>query len=78
MSAPRYFALAHRTPAYQGAMAARVEAEREQTDDQPYRPSTTPAQTAPSGKPREVPLTAFRAEFPGFVSMGSSNPTEGA
>lgn len=77
ISAARYFALAHRLPAYSGVMAARVENEREQDDAQPYQPSTTPAQAPPTGQPREVHLTAFRAEFPGFVSMGTSTP-EGA
>lgn len=77
VSGPRYFALAHRLPAYQGVMAARVENERDETPDQPYRPSTTPAQAPSNGQPREVHLTAFRAEFPGFVSMGTSTP-EGA
>jgi hypothetical protein len=77
LSGPRYFGLAHRLPAYSGVMAARVENEREQEDAQPYRPSTTPAQAPSTGRPREVHLTAFRAEFPGFVSMGSST-AEGA
>ena len=76
ISAKRYFALAHRLPAYQGVMAARVENEREQDDQQPYRPSTTPAQAPSTGQPREVHLTAFRAEFPGFVSMTSAAPEE--
>lgn len=77
ISAARYFGLAHRLPAYEGVMAARVEAEREETPGQPYRPSTTPAQTS-STAPREVHLTAFRAEFPGFVSMGTSAASEEA
>lgn len=77
VSGPRYFALAHRLPAYQGVMAARFENEREETPDQPYRSSTTPARTESTG-PREVHLTAFRAEFPGFVSMGTSTAPEGA
>lgn len=58
-------------------MAARVENEREQGNEQPYRPSTTPATAPATGQSREVHLTAFRAEFPGFVSMGTSTP-EGA
>ncbi len=78
ISAARYFALAHRLPAYSGVMAARVENERDEPAEQPYRPSTTPAPQASTGQPREVHLTAFRAQFPGFVSVGSSAAPEEA
>lgn len=73
ISARRYFALAHRLTAYQGVMAARVEAERE---EQRPAPSTTPTRTsstpAPAGRGdvTEVSLTQFRAKFPGLVSVG--------
>lgn len=75
ISARRYFALAHRLPAYQGVMAARIEAEREDrpqaASHTPTRTSSTPAPTgAESSETREVSLTAFRMQFPGLVSMG--------
>lgn len=75
ISARRYFALAHRLPAYQGVMAARIEAEREDrpqaVSHTPTRTSSTPAPTgADSERPTEVSLTAFRMQFPGLVSMG--------
>jgi hypothetical protein len=52
-------------------MAARAEAEREETQptasSTPTRTSSTPA---PSGADvKEVSLTAFRMQFPGLVSM---------
>lgn len=71
ISAPRYFALAYRLPAYQGVMAARVDEERE---DQPQR-SSTPTRTQPaptgrgSGETTEVSLTQFRMQFPDLVSV---------
>lgn len=74
LSARRYFALAHRLPAYQGVMAARIEAEREDrpqaASTTPTRTSSTPAPTGADGETREVSLTAFRMQFPGLVSMG--------
>lgn len=72
ISARRYFALAHRLPAYQGVMAAR----REEARDQRQSNSTTPTRTSSTPAPardnetREVSLTAFRMQFPGLVSMG--------
>lgn len=72
MTAPRYFALAHRLTAYQGVMQARAEEER---DDRPT--STTPTRTQDTAPPTrqsgretaEVSLTQFRAQFPGWVSV---------
>jgi hypothetical protein len=71
---PRYLALAHRLPAYQGVLAARVEAEREDTGassspppaGQEYQPQ--PA----GGGAKEVSLTAFRLQFPGWVSIATT------
>jgi len=75
VSAPRYFALAHRLPAYQGVMAARVEEERDEQDrttsTTTRTSSTQPAQQGGSGT-KEVSLTAFRVLFPGIVSGGSA------
>jgi hypothetical protein len=75
VSAPRYFALAHRLPAYQGVMAARVEEERDEQDQSSSTTtrtsSTQPAQQGGSGT-KEVSLTAFRVMFPGIVSGGSA------
>jgi hypothetical protein len=74
ITGPRYFALAHRLTAYQGVMAARVEAEREQrtpsrsTSTAPTRTSSTPAPTE-RGDVTELSLTQFRAKFPGLVSV---------
>lgn len=73
ITARRYFALAQRLTAYQGVMAARAEAEREDQQPTPAA-STTPTRTsstaAPSGADvKEVSLTAFRMQFPGLVSM---------
>ncbi|GGW98678.1 hypothetical protein [Streptomyces chartreusis] len=72
ISARRYFALAHRLTAYQGVMAARVEAERERRE--PAR-STTPTRSsspapAERGDVTELSLTQLRAKFPGVVSVG--------
>jgi hypothetical protein len=74
--APRYFALACRLTAYQGVMAARREAEAD--DARPA--SNTPTRTSSTAPPtrqgdsevHEVSLTAFRAKFPGLVSVGGS------
>ena len=71
VSGPRYFALAHRLPAYQGVMAARVEDERDRTSSTTRTRSTQPAQQGGSEN-REVSLTAFRVMFPGIVSGGSA------
>ncbi|MFF8482323.1 hypothetical protein [Streptomyces antibioticus] len=72
LSARRYFALAHRLPAYQGVMAARTEAEREHREPPhsttPTRTSSTPARGR--GDVTELSLTQFRAKFPGLVSVG--------
>lgn len=73
ISARRYFALAHRLTAYQGVMAARVEEEREDrptTSSTPTRTSTTAEPTRRgTSETTEVSLTAFRAQFPGLVSV---------
>lgn len=71
ISSRRYFALAHRLPAYQGVMAARVDEER---DERPA-PASTPTRTQPaptgrgSGETTEVSLTQFRMQFPDLVSV---------
>lgn len=71
MDGPRYLALAHRLPAYQGVMAARIEEEREDAPASSSQPATRqeyqPQQAG--GDRREVSLTAFRVQFPGLVSM---------
>lgn len=75
ISAPRYFALAHRLTAYQGVMAARVEEERDeqdQTSSTTTRTSSTQPAQQGGGENREVSLTAFRVMFPGIVSGGSA------
>lgn len=73
LTAPRYFALAHRLTAYQGVMAARVEEEREQqqpaSSSTPTRTSSTPAAERGGGEAVEVSLTQFRAMYPGWVSV---------
>ncbi|MER5750617.1 hypothetical protein [Streptomyces sp. NPDC002088] len=73
ISSRRYFALAHRLPAYQGVMAARIEEEREAREP---TQRTTPTRTQNSAPPprqsageTEVSLTQFRAQFPGLVSV---------
>lgn len=75
LSGPRYFALAHRLPAYSGVMAARVESEREDTEQRPAA-HAAPARRAAADEPREVPMAAFMAEFPGMVSMTTAQPQE--
>jgi hypothetical protein len=74
LSARRYFALAQRLPAYQGVMAARVDAEREDrpqaVSHTPTRTSSAPAPERGNGEAVELSLTQFRAQFPGLVSMG--------
>ncbi|MEV8033890.1 hypothetical protein [Streptomyces sp. NPDC086182] len=72
VSAPRYFALAHRLTAYQGVMAARVDDERDQTSSTTTRTHGTQPARQGSGENREVSLTAFRVMFPGIVSGGSA------
>lgn len=72
LSARRYFALAQRLPAYQGVMAARIEAEQEATQpdsNTPTRTSSTPAPARGDSSVTELSLTQFRAKFPGLVSM---------
>lgn len=72
---PRFFALAHRLPAYQGVMAARVEAERSEQPQAPAGSAPVERQTAspaPAEGVKEVSLTAFRVQFPGLVSMATS------
>lgn len=69
ITGPRYFALAHRLPAYTGVMAARVEEERDKGEDRPSTRSTEPQQDDDGRK--EVTLTAFQVMFPGIVSGGT-------
>jgi hypothetical protein len=75
ITARRYFALAHRLPAYTGVMAARVEAEREEeqptraASSTPTRTSSTPVTERGDTGVTEVSLTQFRAQFPGWVSV---------
>jgi hypothetical protein len=70
ISAPRYFALAHRLTAYQGVMAARVEEEQDQSSSTTTRTSSTQPAQQGGGGTKEVSLTAFRVMFPGIVSGG--------
>lgn len=74
ISAPRYFALAHRLTAYTGVMAARAEEEREDRPAASSTPTRTSTAAAPArhgaGETTEVSLTQFRAKFPGLVSVG--------
>lgn len=66
---PRFFALAHRLPAYQGVLAARVEeARQDEQDETPSAPQQAP-QASARGDVKEVSLTALRVQFPGLVSM---------
>jgi hypothetical protein len=69
ISARRYFALAHRLPAYQGVLAARQDAERNEPRTTPTRTSSAPAPEQ-RGDTTELSLTQFRAKFPGWVSVG--------
>jgi hypothetical protein len=69
---PRYFALAHRLTAFQGVMAARVEAENETSSTPTRTSSTAPPTRQGDSEVHEVSLTAFRAKFPGLVSVGGS------
>lgn len=69
MRGDRYMRLAYRLPAYQGVMAGRQAAEKQQD---PVAPVATAAPQQPAGGGREVSLAAFRAQFPGLVSVGSS------
>lgn len=51
-------------------MAARAEAEREQSEPTSTTPTRTSSTPAPhSADVKEVSLTAFRMQFPGLVSM---------
>jgi hypothetical protein len=70
VSAPRYFALAHRLTAYQGVMAARVDDERDRPSSTTTRTQAAPPARQGGGENREVSLTAFRVMFPGIVSGG--------
>lgn len=64
ISGPRYFALAHRLPAYAGVLAARAEAERE--DDSP----ATPARSTSSARPRQYQsVEALAAQHPGEIEL---------
>jgi hypothetical protein len=72
VSAPRYFALAHRLTAYQGVMTARVDQEQDQSSSTTTRTSSTQPAQQGGGENREVSLTAFRVMFPGIVSGGSA------
>jgi hypothetical protein len=68
ISARRYFALAQRLTAYTGVLAARLEAERDESRPAGAVPtSTTPAPQR--GDTTELSLTQFRAHFPGWVSV---------
>lgn len=71
MRGDRYMQLAYRLPAYQGVMAGRQAAEKAQ-EQGPAAPVATAAPQQQAGGGREVSLTAFRAQFPGLVSVGSS------
>jgi hypothetical protein len=71
ITGPRFFALAHRLPAYSGVMAARIEAQRDQGGSRAPA-STAAAPPASSGGTKEVSLTAFRVMFPGIVSGGGA------
>ncbi|MFF7130402.1 hypothetical protein [Streptomyces sp. NPDC008240] len=70
---PRYFALAYRLTAYQGVLAARADEEREERPAASSTPTRTSTTAEPSrrgtGETTEVSLTAFRAQFPGLVSV---------
>jgi hypothetical protein len=73
---PRYFALACRLTAYQGVMAARREAEEDDSRPVSTTPTRTSSTAAPAGRgtgeTAEVSLTQFRAQFPGLVSVGGN------
>jgi len=56
-------------------MAARIEAEREDTEQRPAARAAAARGAATDG-PREVPMAAFMAEFPGMVSVGTASPRE--
>lgn len=71
LDGPRFFGLAHRLPAYQGVVAARVDAEKQETRPSgPQQEPVAPSQAADGVQ--EVSLTAFRVQFPGLVSMATS------
>lgn len=53
---PRFFKLAYRLPAYQGVMAARVEAQREEAK------TRSPSKALRDGTAKEVPLESI-SEF---------------
>jgi hypothetical protein len=58
LDGPRFFRLVWRLPAYSGVLAARV------AEQQPQQGTSTPRDGT---RPREVPLTALRAELPGLI-----------
>jgi hypothetical protein len=74
ITGPRDLALAHRLPAYQGVMAARVEEEREDSSaGGGAAPVVEEYQPRGAGRDQsEISLTAFRVQFPGLVSMATS------
>lgn len=72
MSGPRYLALAHRLTAYQGVMAARVEEERQESEQASAPPPAPTALPQRLDGSTEISLTAFQFKFPGVVSMASS------
>lgn len=70
ISARRYFALAQRLTAYTGVLAARVEAERDESRPSAAAPTRTGTSSAAQrGDTTELSLTQFRAQFPGWVSV---------
>lgn len=71
---PSFFALANRAVAYQGVMAARAEAAREETPASSPAPAVQGDQSQQaSGDRNEISLTAFRVKFPGWVSVATSD-----
>jgi hypothetical protein len=64
ITGPRYFALAHRLPAYAGVLAARAEAERE---DSPS--ASTPARATTSARPQYQSVEALAAQHPGEIEL---------
>lgn len=67
ITGPRYYALAHRVSAYGGVMSARIEEQRDQQEPAPASTSSSPARQTTGD--RHMELVAFRAIFPGMVSM---------
>ncbi|MER7814549.1 hypothetical protein [Streptomyces sp. NPDC096153] len=70
ITARRYFSLAHRLPAFQGVLAARVEAEREASE-----PSTSDASSSRSSTTSSAPaqqyqsVEALAARHPGEIEL---------